>query len=138
MYSRAKSHFEDDGTQNWLALQSIQSANNSNILSWKSKGLSDESIKPSTTSNKMLNPSLEFVGTKSRVKFNGNCLKQQKIIFNHGKIVNIYILYETVRNVNMSSYSTLEKCLFGSVKLTRHIDVELYKYSGYGVGFDRK
>ena len=75
------------------------SANNSNILSWKSKGLSDESIKPPTTSNKMLNPSVDFVGTKARLKFNGDCLKQEKITFNHGKIVNIYIVYEIERNI---------------------------------------
>ena len=31
------------------------SANDSNILSWKFKGLSDESIQPATTSNKFLN-----------------------------------------------------------------------------------
>ena len=28
--------------------------------------------------------------------------------------------------------------MFGAVKLTKHIDVDLYKYSGYGIGFDRK
>ena len=60
IYFCGKSHFEDDGTQNWLVFQPIQryfktaSANDSNILSWKSKGLSDESIKPPTTSNKCL------------------------------------------------------------------------------------
>ena len=32
--------------------------NDSNILSWKSTGLFDESIKPPCTSNKMLNPSV--------------------------------------------------------------------------------
>ena len=45
------------------------------FLSWKSKGLSVESIKPPTTSNKLLNPSLDFVGTKASVKFSGDCLK---------------------------------------------------------------
>ena len=66
IYFRGKSHFEDDGTQNWLVLQPMQryfktvSANNSNILSWKSKGLSDKSIKSPTTSNKMLNPSVDL------------------------------------------------------------------------------
>ena len=95
IYFRGKRHFDED-----LVFQTVTryfktvSANNSNILSWKSKGLSDESIKPLTTSNKMLNPSLDFVGTKARVKFNGDCLKQEKITFNHGKIVNIYIIYE--------------------------------------------
>ena len=49
------------------------SANDSNILSQKSKGLSDQSIKPSATSNKVLNPSLDYVDTKIRVKFRGDC-----------------------------------------------------------------
>ena len=28
--------------------------------------------------------------------------------------------------------------MLGAVKLTKHIDIDLYKYSGYGIGFDRK
>ena len=28
--------------------------------------------------------------------------------------------------------------MFGAVKLTKHVDVDLHKYSGYGIGFDRK
>ena len=55
----------------------------------------------------MLNPSVDYVGTKARVKVNGDCLKQEKISFHHGKIVNIYIFYEIDRYVNISSYSTL-------------------------------
>ena len=113
------------------------SANDSNILSWKSKGLSDESIKP-TTSNKVLNPSLDYVGTKIRVKFNGDCLKQEKITFNHGKTLNIYLVYEIQKGVNISSYPAPENCLFGAIRLTKHVDVDLYKYSGYGIRFDRK
>ena len=53
-----------------------------------------KSIKPPTASNKIFNLSLNYVGTKTRVKFNENCLKQEKSTFNHGKIVNIYIVYE--------------------------------------------
>ena len=86
----------------------------------------------------MLNPSVNYVGTKARVKFNGDYLKQDKITFHHGKIVNIYIAYEVERSVNISSYPTLENCLFGAVKLTKHVDADLYKYSGYGIGFDRR
>ena len=86
--------------------------------------MSDESIKPPSTSNKMLNPSVDYVGTKARVKFNGDCLKQEKITFNHGKIVNIYIVYEIQKSVNISSYPTLENCLFGEVKLTKHLDID--------------
>ena len=28
--------------------------------------------------------------------------------------------------------------MFGAVSLTKHADIDQYKYSGYGVGFDRK
>ena len=70
--------------------------------------------------------------------FKQNCLKQGKILFDQGKVVNIYIFYEIDRKVNISSYRTLENCLFGAVKLTKHFDIDQYKYSGYGVGFDRK
>ena len=39
--------------------------------------MSDESIKIPTTPNKVLNPSLDYVGIKIRVKFKGDCLKQE-------------------------------------------------------------
>ena len=38
----------------------------------------------------------------------------------------------------MSSYPTLENCLFGAISLTKDVDTDKYKYSGYGIGFDRK
>ena len=60
----------------------------------KSKGLSDESIKIPATSHKMLSPWLHYVGTKTRIKFNGDCLNQEKNTFNQVKIVNIYIVYK--------------------------------------------
>ena len=37
------------------------------VLSWQSKGISDESIKPPTTSNNSLNSKLSYYGTKTRV-----------------------------------------------------------------------
>ena len=139
-----KSHFEDDDTQNVFVLQpifryfKIFSVNDLNILSWKSKGLSDHCIKAATTSNKILNPSLDHVGNRLRLKFSGDCWKQEKLLSDYGKIVNIYIVYETEESVNISSYPTLESCLFRALKLTKHVDVDSYKYSGYGILFDRK
>ena len=114
IFAVGKSHFEDDGTQNYLVFQitcryfNTVSNNDSNILSWKSKGLFDESIKPPSTSNIMLNPSVNYVYTKARLEFKGDCLKQDKISFYHGKTVNIYIVYEINGNVNISSCQTLE------------------------------
>ena len=64
------------------------------ISSWKPKGLSSESIKSPTTSDNSVAPSLNYYGPKKRVKFTRNCLKQSIISYTHGKLVNIYIVYE--------------------------------------------
>ena len=69
--------------------------------------MSDECIKTPSTSTNILNPLLNYVGTEMRVEFKGSCLKQDKISFNRGKIVNIYIVSEINKNFNISSYSTL-------------------------------
>ena len=58
-------------------------------MSWKSKELPDKSVKAPTIDNEMLNPLIDYVGSKISVKFSGGFLKQEKITFNHGKIVNI-------------------------------------------------
>ena len=88
------------GRQNYVVSQPIIKhfkfntiTNTDYILSWKSKGLSAESIKPSTTSDNSLTPELNYYGTKIRVKFNGSCLQQSKISYTHSTIVNIYIVY---------------------------------------------
>ena len=91
-YFIGKSHFEEDGTQNYLVFQSINKyfkviANTNYVSSWKSKGLSAESIKPPTTSDNSLTPALSYYGTKTRVKFNGSCLQQPKLPYTHGTIV---------------------------------------------------
>ena len=65
--------------------------------------MSNESIRAPTTSNNIINASLNYVGSKIRVKFKGSCLKQDKISFNHEKIVNIYIVYEINKNFYISS-----------------------------------
>ena len=100
--------------------------------------MSDERINSITASNYRITPELSHYGTNARVKFSGSCLNQDKATYNHGTIVNIYIVYETSKNYYISSYSTLKNCLFGAVSLTKHVDTDQYKYSGYGIGFDRK
>ena len=89
-------------------------------------------------SNYSITPELSYYGSKIRVKFNGNCLKQDKVTYSHGAIANIYIVYEISKNQNISSYPALDNCLFGAISLTKHVDIDQYKYSGYGIGFDRK
>ena len=67
-----------------------------------------------------------------------SCLKQSNITFTHGKIVNIYIVYELRASSSHISDPTLKNCLFGTVTLTKSADIDKYKYSGYGIGFDRR
>ena len=104
------------------------------VLSWQSKGLSNESIKPPTTSNYSLNPRLSYYGTKIRVQFTGSCLKHPKFTFTREKIVNIYIVYELGASSSHTNDPTLKNCLFGAVTLTKNDDIEKYGYSGYGIG----
>ena len=108
------------------------------VSSWKSKGLSDESIKPPATSDNILNVELNYYGTKTRVKITGSCLKQWNIFYTHGAIVNIYIVYELGASSSNDNGPTLKNCLFGAVTLTKNIDIVKYGYSGYGIGFDRR
>ena len=100
----AKIHFEEDGTQNYLVFQAryryfkvIAGVNNgSYIYYWKSKGLSDERINSIKTPNHSITPNLDYYGTKTRVEFNRICLKQDKVTFNHRKVVSIYNVYEVL------------------------------------------
>ena len=85
-YFVGKSHFEEDGTQNYLVFQPINTyfkviTNTDYVSSWKSKGLSAESIKPPATSDNSPTPAFSYYGTKIRVKSVGYCLKQPKTLF---------------------------------------------------------
>ena len=84
------------------------------VSSWKSKGLSAETIKPPTTSDNSLTPELNYYGTKTRVKFTGSCLKQPKILYTHKTIVNIYIVYDLGASSPHDNDRTLKNCLFGA------------------------
>ena len=140
-YFIGKSHFEEVGTQNYLLFQPINRyfkvmANTKYISSWKSKGLSDESIKRFATSDNSLSPLIDYLDTKIRLTFKGGCLKQPKLTCTHKTMVNIYIFYELGASSSHSDDSTLKNFLFGAVRLTKNTDIDKNQYSGYG--FDRK
>ena len=106
--------------------------------SWKSKGLSDESFKLHRRSDNSLNPTLNYYGAKIRIKFTGSCLKQSKISYIHGKVVNIYIFHELGASSSHINHPTSKNYLFSAVTLTKNADIDKYKYSGYGIGLDRR
>ena len=88
-------------------------------------------------SDNSLNPTLSYYDTKIRVKFTRGCLKQPKISYTHGKIVNIYIFQELGASSSNVNDLTLKNCLFSAVTLTKNADIDRYGYSGYGIGIDR-
>ena len=145
-YFVGKSHFEEDGTQNYLVFQPIYryfkvfciTQYLEYVSEWKSKGLSNESIKAISTSDNSLNPTLSYYDTKIRAKFTGGCLQQPKISDTHKKVVKIYIVYELVASSSNVNDPTLENCLFGAATLTKKKDIDKYGYSGYGIGFDKR
>ena len=100
IYFIGKSHFEEDSTQNYLVFQPMNryikliADNKLYISSWKSIGLSDETIKPPVTSDNTLTPLIDYFGGKVRLKFSGSCLKQPKLHYTLETLVNICIFYE--------------------------------------------
>ena len=129
-YYRDKQYFDEgSGKQNYLVFLPINKYFKLNsvvdavdyVLAWQSKGLSDESIKPRTTSDNSLNPELNYYGTKTRVTFTGSCLKQSSHILTHNKIANIYIVYELAASSFHTSDPTIKNC---AVTLTKNADIE--------------
>ena len=127
-YFIGKSHFEEDGAQNYLIFQPMYRyfkliTNTLNILLRQSTGLSNENFDPPNTN---FSPLIDYVGNKIRVKFNGSYLKKSnKISYTHNKIVNIYIIYEINVHTTNYNYPTLENCLFGAVTLTKNADIDM-------------
>ena len=82
-YFIGKGHFEEDGTQIYLVFQSIYrylkvfsiTQYLEYVSEWKSKGLSSESFKAISITDKSLNPTFNYYGTKKIVKFTGDCLE---------------------------------------------------------------
>ena len=107
-------------------------------MSWKSRRLSAESIKPPTTSDNSLNPELSYINCNRRIRFTGSRLKQPEIKYTHKRAVNIYIVYELGASTSHIDDPTLKNCLFCAVTLTKNADIDKYGYSGYGIGFDRR
>ena len=95
-----------------------------------------ESIK---TTNYILKPHFDVYNMdRVRIKFNGGFLNRFPPTLLRAGIVNIYIVYELEKSENISSYPTIENCLFRSVKLNKNADIEKYGYFRYGIEFDRK
>ena len=81
---------------------------------------------------------MDYLGNKIRIKFTRSCLKEPKLQYTHGAIVNIYIVYEVSASGSNNNDPTLKNSLFGAVTLTKNADIDKYGYSGHEIGFDRR
>ena len=55
------------------------------------------------------------------------------------KVINLYISYTLGRKLrNSNTDFTLSNCSFGYVKLTKNANIDKYKYTSYGIGFDSR
>ena len=103
------------------------------IDSWKSNGMSKENIENITKSDTNFAPTFVDHHLLRDINFSGHCLIKHNISITK-KVINLYISYTLIHNLNTDF--AFGNCLFGSVKLTKNADLDKYKYSGYGTGFD--
>ena len=68
-------------------------------------------------------PSLSYDNARMKLTFNGDFLKRDKITYNHGPIVNIYIIYRLSPFTTSTKNAILENCLLGAAKLTKNDDI---------------
>ena len=140
-YFKGKSHFEEDGTQNYLVFQGVykyfEDADVSKTLikfyanSWISRGLSNGKISSGTGFER---PFIEYTNTRLKLKLDESMLRQ-KSSTSIGSTANYYIVYKLTPRTN-SSGIVLENCLFGKVKMIKNVNTDKYKYQGHGIGFD--
>ena len=64
--------------------------------------------------------------------------KTDKTLIHSWKSSKHYIVYEAGASSSNINDPTLKNCLFGAVALTKTADINKYRYSGYGIGFDRR
>ena len=77
-------------------------------------------------------PALNYVNTRLRVKFDGSCLRQEKLTFTPKNVPNIYIFYKINLWLNIQDADFVLELL----NWVKNADPVKWKYSGYGIGFD--
>ena len=98
--------------------------------------MSNEKIASINTTNYNQSPQLLYNNERINLFFSGDLSKQDKVTYNHGSIINIYVVYKLSSSVSKTSL-TLKNCLFAAVALTKNsTDITRCNYSGYGIAFN--
>ena len=116
-----------------------KSKNGEATHAWISTGIHNDSNNTdlfSVNNSNNNSPTLLNKNNRLGVTFNGNYMKQNKLGYAHGKIINLYIVYELKNRRIDSPDFTVQNGLFGAVKITKNANTSHYKYEGYGICFD--
>ena len=108
------------------------------VESWKSNGMLEKSIENITKSESNFAATFVDHYLLPDMNFNGHRLIKNNIS-TPKKVIHLYnsdTLRLQLRNLNKGF--TLCNCLFGSVNLTKNADLDKYKYTGYGIGFNSR
>ena len=81
-------------------------------------------------------PTLLNQNNRLGVIFNGNYMKQNKLGYADGTVINIYVVYELKNRSTDNADFTVSNGLFGAVKLTKNVNISRDQYKGYGICFD--
>ena len=107
------------------------------INQWKCIGTSEENIENRTKLDSNFAPTFVNHHVLPDINFNRHCLINDNIHIPK-KVINLYISYTlNPRLRNLNTYSTLNNCLLGSVKITKNADLGKGKHRGYGIRWKR-
>ena len=106
------------------------------ISSWGSKGLSNEKICSATKPSSSQHPSLAYDKARIKLIFRGDFLKRDKVTYNHGPIVHIYIVDRLIPSVLRSVKLTKTMILINTNILDMVFDLiqkELFRIQAEGL-----
>ena len=106
------------------------------IDSWKSNGISVKGFENITKSSINFAPTFGDHHLLPDVNFDRYCVIKNNVYI-PDKVMNLYISYKLPLWLrNLSKGFALDNCLFRSVKLTKNVDPDKYKYTSHAIGFD--
>ena len=103
-----------------------ESGDSETIIAWRSKGLSDESIKPTNVLGNSLALKLKWIHNSKKA------VKQGKATFTHRNVVNLFIVYElNTWSTELYTKFTLGDCLL----VAKNVVFNKCGYNAYDIGF---
>ena len=110
---------------------SSETSTGSNITKWKSIGAYDKDDSSldavNTASGSTPRITIASQNDKLNIRFNKSMLKQNKVVYNNGSVVNVYITFILRKRTVNNPDCTFGNSLFSSVKIQKDINTSHYK-----------